>query len=135
MRLSRAYDSVERLVETMGPIELKGVRVDEWQQKLKKEIMHAEKSVAVSFPKDASLEAYLQRAMQLLTLSCYSEAERVLVDSRSSDYQVSVQALCLAPLASNHFVAMTMTRRTHTVFERSNRPRCTSLRRSRTELF
>ena len=45
------------------------------------------------------------------------------------------QALSLATLASIHFVAMTMTRRTHTVFERSNRPRCTSLRRSQTELF
>ena len=90
MRLSRAYDSEERLVETIGPIEIKGVRSDEWRRKLKKEIAYAEKSVALPIPKDASLEANLQRAMQLLTLSRYSEAERVLVDSRSSDYQVTL---------------------------------------------
>lgn len=90
MRLSRAYTSLERLVETIGPVELKGVRVSEWRRKLKKEITDAEKSAAISIPKDASLEAYLQRAMQLLTLSRYSDAERVLLSTKSSDHQVSL---------------------------------------------
>ncbi len=87
MRIARAYHSLERLVETDGAKQLQGIDIEDWRRKLKREIVQSEQ-ILVSAKNDKSLNGCLQRGMQSLSLSRYDDAERALLEARSTDPQV-----------------------------------------------
>ena len=88
MRTSVAFNALVRYLEIAGPDSRQGVEFEDWNRKLRKEIAQAERTVAIPIPKDANVDDYLQRAMQLLSLSRNTEAEKVLLEARTRDPQV-----------------------------------------------
>lgn len=88
MRVSRSYYALERLVEIAGAEKYKGIAIEDWQRKLKQEIVQTERKLAIATPGVPDLNDYLQRAMLLLSISRDAEAVQMLLDSRSTDPQV-----------------------------------------------
>jgi hypothetical protein len=88
MRLVRASSSLNRFVETAGTTEIRGNAVTDWRHKLNREIANTEQLVASPLPQNASLDAYVQRAMRFLALSRYEEADQLLLNANVYDSQV-----------------------------------------------
>lgn len=105
MRLVRASSSLNRFVETAGTTEIRGNAVTDWRHKLNREIANAEQLVASPLPRNASLDAYVQRAMRLLSLSRYEEADQLLLNANVYDSQV----LLLRAIAARELYAFDKT--------------------------
>ncbi len=88
MRLLQALHAIDRFVEISGTERHQGLSLEDWRSKLKQEIVQTERKLTNPIPKNAQVNATLERAMQLLSLSRDTEAEQLLLEAGTVEPQV-----------------------------------------------